>query len=143
MTKMKRLKKGRVILICIIILTLIVLLLSFLGNIKDQNAKVELYARLLQKQQMKIEQLEERNSTLEQINLNQHNEIRELQGSQAMSVNTVAPTTEKDKDVDVDTKTAEGTNGFDMVDSVKVGAASVGIFLGSALKFVRVLPVIP
>jgi len=141
---LKRLKKGRVVLICIIITTLIVLLLSFIGNIKDQNAKVDLYAKLLQKQQMKIEQLETRNSTLQQINVNQHNEIRELQGSTVMNVSSVVLTSEVDKDEIVDSDTKNNENkGFDIIDTALVGAASVGVFLGNALKMVRVLPVIP
>jgi hypothetical protein len=54
----------------------------------------------------------------------------------------------EEKDVDTDTKTNEettkdGNKGFNVVDSVLVGATTVGVFLGSALKFVRVLPVIP
>jgi len=146
---MIRLRKGRVVLIgIVIILVLFVLLSAIKGHMNEQNVKIGKYAKIIQQQQMRIEQLDSLNDNLEQINLKQHNDIRELQGSTSMNVSEAAtvPTTEtEEKDVNTDTKTSEETtkDGFNVVDSVMVGATAVGVFLGSTLKYVRMLPRVP
>lgn len=145
---MIRLRKGRVVLIgIVIILVLFVLLSAIKGHMNIQDLTIGKYAKIIQQQQMRIQQLDGLNDNLEQINLKQHNDIRELQGSTSMNVSEAAtvPTTEtEEKDVNADTKTNEDANeGFNVVDSVMVGATAVGVFLGSTLKYVRMLPKVP
>lgn len=56
---------------------------------------------------------------------------------------TFIPKTEKVEDDITETEKESGKDGFNVVDSVFVGAATVGVFLGNVLKAVRVLPVVP
>lgn len=138
---MVRLRKGRVILIAILIIFILYVLLSAVkGYMNEQNMKIHAYAKLIQEQQVKIEQLNDHNRNLEKINMNQHNDIRELQGSDQVSISPVVPESVKEIEEN-ETEIAE-SEGFSF-DTVLIGATTIGVFMGNVLKYVRVLPVIP
>lgn len=138
---MVRLRKGRVVLITlVIILILFVLISTFNGHMQIKNEKIGTYAKIIQEQRLKIEQLQDHNRNLEKINFNQHSEIRELQGSEKVSMTTVVPEVVDDIEEN-ETETTEN-EGFTF-DTVLVGATAVGVFMGNVFKYVRVLPVIP
>lgn len=138
---MVRLRKGRVILITILIIFILYVLLSAIkGYMNEQNMKIHAYAKLIQEQQLKIEQLHDYNRNLEKINMNQHNEIKELQGSEKVSISPVVP--ENVNEIEENETEIVESEGFSF-DTVLIGATTIGVFMGNVLKYVRVLPVIP
>jgi hypothetical protein len=65
---MIRLRKGRVVLIgIVIILVLFVLLSAIKGHMNEQNVKIGKYAKIIQQQHTKIEQLDRLNDNLERL----------------------------------------------------------------------------
>lgn len=128
----KRLKKGRIILISIIILSLIVLVFSIIGHIQDQDIKIKAYARILQEQRMSIDQLRKANRNLENVVLNQYNEIRSIQKAETVSVNTEIPITEP---IDEQEKETDGSNNKN---KILLGVATAGVFVGNLMKTVGV-----
>jgi flagellar basal body-associated protein FliL len=130
--------KNKIIFILIIIL-LIFLLLSYLFNI---NNNFKIIAKNQQFQQQKIEQLEVSNARLENIVVNQHQQIKELQ-ARPSTVKTV--TQQKTVYIDENKKVeADESKQMDTLGSPETFlTTTIATLLVGGRAIVSLLPAIP
>lgn len=130
---MKWKKKGQKIL-SFLLITLILFVAIFtvtgvIKHIKEQNSKIELYAKRIQNQQTRIEQLKSHNKNLEQIVLQQHEKLNKIE-----EVNTY----------DKETTETFNSDYNELMDSASITTMAIGTLatFGQFIK-TRLIPIFP